>query len=325
MRAYFLISAALRQTLAATVLVVLGLSACSRPSEKAWSGYAEAQYVYVAAPIGGQLQQIATRTGATVRLGQPLFTLDSVLEHAAQDEAGARLASAQAQSADLARGRQADEIAAIQAQIVQAQAAVEWAHSDWQRQHSLAQQGFVAAAKVESAQTALTQAQARLEELQANVRSALAPGRIAVRQAQDANTQAARAVLAQAQWRAQQKQQFAPVDATVADVFFQVGETVAAGQAVVSLLPPANLKARFYVPETDLAGLHAGDSVRIDCDGCGTAMAARVSRIATQPEYTPPVIYSNAQRSKLVFMVEALPDPDAALRLKPGQPVTVHR
>ena len=280
--------------------------------------------MYVAAPIGGQILQLAVTAGATVRVGQPLFSLDSALEHAAQDEAAARLSSAQAQSADLAEGRQTDEIAVIRAQIAQAQSAWEWAQSDWQRQSNLALQGFVAPAKVESAQTTLAQAHARLTELQANLRVAQAPARVALRRAQDANTQAARAALAQAQWRAQQKQQSAPVDATVAEVFFQEGEIVGAGQAVVSLLPPQNIKARFYVPESDLAGLHAGDRVQLECDGCGPAIAAHISRIATQAEYTPPVIYSNAQRSKLVFMVEARPDPAVVQRLKPGQPLTAH-
>jgi HlyD family secretion protein len=65
--------------------------------------------------------------------------------------------------------------------------------------------------------------------------------------------------------------------------------------------------------------------VTIDCNGCGAPIAARIDRIATQPEYTPPVIYSNTQRARLVFMVEARPDAKEGLRLKPGQPVDVRR
>jgi HlyD family secretion protein len=106
-------------------------------------------------------------------------------------------------------------------------------------------------------------------------------------------------------------------------VFYQPGEWVGAGQPVVSLLPPGNVKARFFVPESDLARVQLGSNVMLACDGCGSAIAAKVTRVATQPEYTPPVIYSNAQRSKLVFMVEAKPTPGEATRLKPGQPLDV--
>jgi HlyD family secretion protein len=106
-------------------------------------------------------------------------------------------------------------------------------------------------------------------------------------------------------------------------VFYQAGEFVPAAQPVVSLLPPGNIKARFFVPESDLGAIHAGQKVSLSCDGCGTPIEATISRIATQPEFTPPVIYSNAQRSKLVFMVEAQPATNEATRLKPGQPLDV--
>ena len=63
----------------------------------------------------------------------------------------------------------------------------------------------------------------------------------------------------------------------------------------------------------------------LHCDGCGAPIPARIDFIATQAEYTPPVIYSNSQRSRLVFMVEARPDPQDGARLKPGLPVDVRR
>ena len=148
------------------------------------------------------------------------------------------------------------------------------------------------------------------------------PAREDERAAADAQVQAARGALKQTEWRQQQKQQAAPADAQVADTFFRPGEFVAAGQPVVALLPPANIKARFYVPETELPALALGQAVLLECDGCGAPIAARVTHIATRPEYTPPVIYSNSQRSKLVFMAEAHPAPTDATRLRPGQPLS---
>jgi HlyD family secretion protein len=114
--------------------------------------------------------------------------------------------------------------------------------------------------------------------------------------------------------------------ARVQDIFLRPGEWVAAGQPVLALLPPANRKARFYVPQSVVGGLKLDAPVQLHCDGCGAAIPARISFIANGPEYTPPVIYSNQQRDKLVFLVEARPvKAEDAERLHPGQPLDVSR
>jgi len=97
------------------------------------------------------------------------------------------------------------------------------------------------------------------------------------------------------------------------------------GAPVLALLPAGAVKARFFVNEQQLGALALGQPVTIQCDGCGPPLAARISRIATQAEYTPPVIYAQAQRDRLVFMVEARPVSADAARLKPGQPLDVRR
>jgi HlyD family secretion protein len=101
------------------------------------------------------------------------------------------------------------------------------------------------------------------------------------------------------------------------------GEWVPAGAPVVSVLPAANVKARFFVPETELGRVRVGQGVKLACDGCGAPIDAKVSFIATQAEFTPPVIYSKDSRAKLVFLVEARPSPADAVKLHPGQPVDV--
>ncbi|HEY8907311.1 MAG TPA: HlyD family secretion protein, partial [Rhodoferax sp.] len=169
--------------------------------------------------------------------------------------------------------------------------------------------------------TVLQQAQAGLAQANAALRVAHLPAREDERRAAQASASAASAALQQAQWRTGQKQQISPTDATVAEVFYHPGEFVAAGQPVLSLLPPGNVKARFFVPEAALPSVTAGRAVRISCDGCGPAFSARITRVATQAEFTPPVIYSNAQRAKMMFMVEARPDESG--HLHPGQPLDV--
>jgi len=304
-------------------IFIAALAGCLGKQSPGWTGYAEGDYVYVSAPLAGQLKSVTVAIGQSVEQGAPLFELDAESEVAARQEAAARVSAAQAQSADLDSGKRREEVAVVQAQLAQARAAETLARNDLQRQLQLVGQGFVSKARAEDAATTLAQAQARVSELAATLEVARLPARTDERFAQRASAVAAQEVLRQNEWRARQKRQIAPVAATVADVIYQPGEFVQAAQPVISLLPPANVKARFFVPEEALATLKAGQSVSVSCDGCGTAIPATISRIATQPEYTPPVIYSNGQRSKLVFMVEAKPSLSDALRLKPGQPIDV--
>jgi len=77
------------------------------------------------------------------------------------------------------------------------------------------------------------------------------------------------------------------------------------------------------VPETVAGKLSLGHAVDARCDGCAAAIAAKISYISPQPEFTPPVIYSNESRTKLVFLVEAEPSAQDAARLHPGQPLDV--
>jgi HlyD family secretion protein len=308
--------------LASCLAVIAG---CGPGQETGWSGYVQADYVYVAAPLAGTLSTLAVEPGQQVARGDALFTLESESEKAAREEANARLAAAHFQAENTDKGKREVEVAVNQAQLAQARAQADLARHDLTRKRELVARGFISKAQLDEAQAALEQAQQRVAELISTVQVARLPARPDERAAADAQVEAARQVLRQSEWRQQQKQQAAPQAGQVADTFFRPGEFVPAGQAVVALLPPGNIKARFFVPETELPSLALGSAVAIECDGCGTPIAARVSQIATRPEYTPPVIYSNSQRSKLVFMAEAKPSPADAVRLRPGQPLGVRR
>ena len=131
----------------------------------------------------------------------------------------------------------------------------------------------------------------------------------------------AQARLNSSQTRLSRRSIFSSVDGTVQQIYFRPGEMVPAGRPVLSLLPPGNIKVRFYVPESVLPGVAYGDLIRVTCDGCVSDLTARVSFIARQSEFTPPVIYSLEERAKLVFLIEALPEKPGELRV--GQPVGV--
>ena len=306
-----------------TAVLAACLSACSPPPSTGWAGYAEGDYVRVASPLAGVLTALSVQAGQHVAASAPLFTLESVAEQAARAEAQDRLQASQAQARNTDTGRRADELAVTRAQLAQARAQAALARSDLARQQQLVQQGFVSAARLDDAQTAATQAAARVAELDAALRVAELPSRPAEREAAHAAAGAASQALAQSQWRLAQKAQTAPVAALVSETYFRVGEWVPAGAPVLALLPAGAVKARFFVAETEVGALAPGQAVSIQCDGCGAPLAGRIRHIASQAEYTPPVIYSNAQRSRLVFMVEAWPEPADAGRLKPGQPLEV--
>jgi HlyD family secretion protein len=112
-----------------------------------------------------------------------------------------------------------------------------------------------------------------------------------------------------------------PAAGTIQQVYFRPGEMVPAGRPVVALLPPGNIKIRFFVPQAMLPTIALGDTVAVHCDGCAADIAAKVSFISRSVEYTPPVIYSLDERAKLVFLIEARPPHPGNLRV--GQPVTV--
>jgi HlyD family secretion protein len=165
--------------------------------------------------------------------------------------------------------------------------------------------------------------QAAVAQLQASVVTAKLPARTDEIRAAEADARAAREALAQADWKLGQRTTTSPVTGRVNDTYYVTGDWVAAGIPVASLLPPANVKIRFFLPEPSMGRIKPGQTVNFSCDGCGAAMPATVTFISDRAEFTPPVLYSRDNRAKLVFLVEAKPSADVAARLNPGQPVDV--
>src|SRR5690606_9925764 len=117
--------------------------------------------------------------------------------------------------------------------------------------------------------------------------------------AAEANVEALEAAVAQVQWNLDQTRQTAPSSGVTYDTLYRQGEWVPAGSPVVSLLPPENIKVRFFVPEPLVGGLQVGDEAHVYVDGVAAPLAGRVSFVSPRAEYTPPVIYSRKSREKL--------------------------
>jgi HlyD family secretion protein len=137
----------------------------------------------------------------------------------------------------------------------------------------------------------------------------------------EAALRTAQARLNSSQTRLARRKVYSPVGGSIQQIYFRGGELVPAGKPIVAVLPPGNLKLRFFVNEATLPKLRLGDPVTVLCDGCDKGITARITFIARSSEFTPPVIYSMDERSKLVFMIEARTQQPEGLRV--GQPVSI--
>jgi HlyD family secretion protein len=299
------------------------LGGCSSDKPVAYQGYVEGEYVYIASPVGGRLENLLVQRGQTVAARTLLFKLEADQELAGKQQADEQLRASQAQLADLRLGKRNPELAVSKAQLAQAVAAEELAAQQLKRDEAQFEIGGIALAQLEDSRANHAIKAARARELAGQLEVSRLPAREDQIRAQDAQVAAARAAVSQSSWRLDQKQVSATQAGLVVDTLYREGEWVPAGSPVVRMLPPQNVKVRFFVPEAVVGALKPGRNVALRCDGCPADVPATVSYISDAPEYTPPVIYSNETRAKLVFMIEARPAVENAARLRPGQPVAV--
>ena len=303
------------------LIAALVLAGCGSEPPKVVNGYAEGEYVYVGAPEGGWVTEVTVQRGMTVKPGDVLFVLDGEAQTAQREQAAAQLAQAQAQLANVQKGRRPDEIEALQAAVGQARASLNVAENELTRASDLKKRGFVSQSALDTRQAQRDVALQQLRQAEANLALARKGARNDEISAAQANVAAAQAALERAEYALSQRRIVAKVGGRVEDTLRRAGEFVPPGGAVVQLLPPKNVKIRFFVPEELRAKFSVGTIVGVSCDACARDMTARVTFLASNAEYTPPVIYSVGSREKLVWMVEAVPE--GVVRLSPGQPLDV--
>ncbi len=287
-----------------------------------YQGYLEGRFLGVASPQEGQLVELNVRRGDWVEAGAPLFALDPKPEVDQLHEEEQRVASAQAKVDDLRKGLRDTELQALDDQLQSDRAQLAQAKAEWERNQKLQEGNFVSQNDLDRLRY-LTEQHTAEAERDANQ---LATGKLGAREDQihqaAADLAAEEALRDQIKWMLDEKTQNAPQAGYVQDTLYRMGERVEARQAVVVLLPVAELRARFYVPETEINRVKLGQEVTVKLDG-RDPVKAKVSFISTQVEFTPPVIYSDSQNYKYVFLAEADFDPAVARELHVGQPAEV--
>jgi HlyD family secretion protein len=300
------------------------LASCDKPTRDTFQGYVEGEYVYVASPLSGALEELSVQRGAQVKQGDPLFSLECGAELAAHAQATKRLEEGRSRLEDTKKGMRQSEIAALEAQLNQFRAALVLSEKEFVRQSDLVRSGASSPQDLDRARAARDQDRQRVSQTEADIKTGQLGSRTDQIAAAESNVRALEASLAKATWDLTQKRQSAPQAAFVFDTLYRVGEWVQAGRPVVVLLPPPNIKVRAFVPEVRVGSIHVGDRVQVAVDGVKGTFTGAVSYISPKAEYTPPVIYSQESRNKLVFMIEATFEPAVAAQLHPGQPVDVH-
>jgi HlyD family secretion protein len=304
----------------------IAVSGCARHAAASYPGYVEGEFVYISAPMDGRLQHLYVARGQQVAANAPLYELEAKDQQAELAQAEQQLASARARVQNLKTSRRSEEREMTAALVEQARADSALAQYVLERDQELFAKGLIPALRLEQSRTDAEAKKAKLAELTAQAQLAgESIGRREEVAAAIGEAQAATAVREHADWRLAQRIGIAPGAGLVQETYYQPGEWVPATRPIVSLLLPENIRLRFYMAEGELAGLKIGEKMRVRCDGCPEHIEATVSYISTEPEYTPPVLFSRENRARLVYRVDARPDASALPWLKAGLPVDMQR
>ncbi len=295
-------------------------SLCLPPAPFA-TGYVEGDYTLVAPVAVAQVAEVAVARGDRVAAGAVLVRMETRDAEIALAEAAANLARSRSALADLMQGARPEEFRVIEANLAAARARAAEAARLRDRLVDLAARGVATDAQRDDAGTAVQVAEASVAQIEAQLAVAHLPARPEALTGAEAAVRAAEAARDRAVWLLAQRTLSLAIPVTVVDVIRQPGEIAGPSAPVLSVLGDGAVKLRLYVPEESFSRIAVGDRLAVHCDGCAAGLQARITYIADQPEFTPPVIYSLQNRQTLVYLIEATPV-DAG-GLAPGQIVDV--
>ncbi len=299
--------------------LVLFLAGCGAEKRDSFQGYVEGDFISAAPLFAGRLEQLKVDRGDNITAGDLLFTLDDRNEKIALVQANRRLESAEARLGDALSGRRPQEIGVIKSQLAKAEAQALRSRQQLERDRALYDNNTITKARLDESIAMAGADAAVVRQMRAELEVAHLPAREDAIKALRADAEAAGAAVEQAQWNLEQRFVHAPQGGRVYEVIYRKGELVPAGAPVLRFLPPENIKIRFFVSESAMKRISYGREVIVTAGD--RKIKARVTYVSEEAEYTPPVIYSNETKHKLIFMAEAVPAEPGLLLV--GQPVSV--
>lgn len=305
------------------LLLLLFFAGCRKNDEKTYQGYAEGEFVNISSSQSGTLDKLFVKRGDQVGNDSNLYALECQNEFNALNQAQEALLSAKSTLNDYQKGARLQELDVIQAQLSQAIANAQNTKEQLNRNVLLYASNAVSKEQLDNSTALANSTASRVAELTNSLHVAKLSKRIDQIQAQEAHIKELEAAVRQARWKLNEKALKAHGNALVFDTLYREGEWVPAGGIVVRLLPPRNIKIRFFVPQAVAEQLTINQKATILSRSDGKKLSAHITYISTQAEYTPPIIYSNETKEKLTYLIEAYPNPKSAPYLHPGQPVEV--
>ncbi len=241
------------------------------------NAYVQGNVIQITPQIGGTVMAINADDTDFVKAGQPLVQLDPADAKVALEQAEAALAQAVRQVRTLYanNGSLAAQITLRQADIVKAQSDIAKAQDDLQRRRALSGNGAVSKEELNHAETALDNAKSQLAAAQAGVvaaREALASNQSLTEGtsvAQHPSVLAAAAKVREAYLATQRVALPAPVDGYVAKRTVQLGQRVAAGTPMMSIVPLNQLWVDANFKEVQLRNIRIDQPVKLRADVYG--------------------------------------------------------
>ncbi len=284
------------------------------------TGNMEATQVDVSAKIAGRIVARKVREGDRVVEGQLLVRLDDAELRADVDRAEAALRNVEAQLRDLLAGARREELEQARAALRSTTATRVWAERDFHRAEELFKKELVSAQEVDRARQAYEVAVAQEHSARANLELLEAGPRPYQVEATRAQVTQAKSALDMAASRLREATIVSPINGFVLRKNLEAGEMANPGVSILTLVDPADLWLRAYVPETDIGRIKLGMAARITIDAFkDRTFTGKITEIASEAEFTPKNVQTKKERVNLVFRIKIAVDNSGGL-LKPGMP-----
>ena len=244
-------------------------------------GRIEATQVDVSSKYPGQLTEVSVEEGTKVAIGQVIGRVSSP-----EFEAQLRAAQSDLQSAH-------DALAGAESEIASRRSALEFAKSDFERGQALMKSGFITKQSFEERQRNYELAEAAFQNMTAGRDQAQSTIKFAEAKVQEIASTIHDLTLV------------SPRNGEVQFQLARKGETVAAGEPIVTISDLTDLYMVIFLKAADAGRLGIGDDARVILDAVPDyVIPAEVSFVASDAQFTPKTVETEVEREKLMFRVQ---------------------